>query len=104
MRYDHVAEFRLCENLMKLGLDDDLLDKRLGEISGGQRQRLMLALLALLDREVWLLDEPTAALDGESRDYVINFLIEQQRQGKTIAAVSHDLSFAAQCSDIIRLC
>lgn len=104
LRYDHAAEFRLCENLMKLGLDDDLLDKRLGEISGGQRQRLMLALLALLDREVWLLDEPTAALDGESRDYVINFLIEQQRQGKTIAAVSHDLSFAAQCSDIIRLC
>ncbi len=101
-RYDRTTESRLCEILAKLGLDDDLLDRRLAEISGGQRQRLMLSLLALLDREVWLLDEPTAALDGESRDYVIDFLIEQQRQGKTIVAVSHDLSFAAQCSDIIQ--
>lgn len=93
----------LRENLTKLGLDEELLSKRLSEISGGQRQRLMLAVLSLLDREVWLLDEPTAALDKTSRDYVIDFLIEQQHRGKTIVAVSHDSSFAARCSVIIHL-
>ena len=93
----------LRENLTKLGLDEELLSKRLSEISGGQRQRLMLAVLSLLDREVWLLDEPTAALDKTSRDYVIDFLIEQQHKGKTIVAVSHDSSFAARCSVTIHL-
>ena len=103
MRYDHAAALLLRKNLAKLGIDDDLLDKRLAEISGGQRQRLMLAALALLDRKVWLLDEPTAALDGDSRDDVIAFLLEQQRSGKTIVVVSHDQCFAAQCSVTIQL-
>jgi ABC-type lipoprotein export system ATPase subunit len=87
-----------------LGLDGELLDKRLAEVSGGQRQRLMLATLALLDRAVWLLDEPTAALDNDSRDYVIAFLVEQQRRGKTIVAVSHDAFFSSRCTTVIRLC
>ena len=103
LRYDHSARIQLRENLTKLGLDDDLLGKHMVEISGGQRQRIMLAVLALLNREVWLLDEPTAALDGVSRDYVIVFLTEQQQQGKTIVAVSHDRSFATKCSKVIVL-
>lgn len=103
LRNDSVLEEQLHENLAKLGLDDDLLDKRMAEISGGQRQRLMLAALALLDKTVWLLDEPTAALDKASCGNVITFLMEQQRRGKTIVAVSHDHSFATQCSVIMRL-
>ena len=104
MRYNHTERLHLCKNMVQLGLDEDLRDKRLVEISGGQRQRLILAALTLLDREVWLLDEPTAALDGDSRDYVIAFLLEQRRRGKTIVAVSHDQGFAAQCSVVIQLC
>ena len=103
MRYDRRLKILLCERMAKLGLDEELLDRRVVEISGGQRQRLMLAVLSLLDREVWLLDEPTAALDGASRDYVIDFLLEQQRKGKTIVAVSHDACFSAKCSVIIPL-
>lgn len=103
LRYDHATNLLLCDNLAKLGLDEELLDKRMVEISGGQRQRLVLAVLALLDREVWLLDEPTAALDRISCDYVIEFLLEQQQRGKTIVAVSHDVWFAAQCSVTIQL-
>lgn len=103
LRYDHAARQLLCVNLGKLGLEEDLLDRRMVEISGGQRQRLVLAVLALLDREVWLLDEPTAALDRASRDYVVEFLVEQQQRGKTIVAVSHDVWFASQCSVTIQL-
>ena len=103
LHYDYRMKLRLCECMAKLGLDEELLDKRVAEISGGQRQRLILAVLSLLDREVWLLDEPTAALDGTSRDYVIDFLIEQQCKGKTIVAVSHDVCFSSKCSVIIPL-
>lgn len=103
LRYERASKLLLREYLAKLGVDDEVLDKRLSEISGGQRQRLVLAALALLDREVWLLDEPTAALDGDSRDEVIAFLSEQQRRGKTIVAVSHDKGFASKCSVTIQL-
>lgn len=103
MRYMPQSATLLRDNLMKLGLDEELLDKRMVEMSGGQRQRLMLAVLSLLDREVWLLDEPTAALDKMSRDYVIDFLQEQQRKGKTIVAVSHDPCFSSKCSVTIHL-
>ena len=94
---------KLYDNLKKLGLDTDLLKKRLSEISGGQRQRIMLATLATQGKEIWLLDEPTAALDETSRNLVIDFLREQQQQGTTIVAVSHDQQFAAQCSTLIQL-
>jgi putative ABC transport system ATP-binding protein len=103
MKYMPQSATLLRDNLMKLGLDDELLGKRMVEISGGQRQRLILAVLSLLDREVWLLDEPTAALDKMSRDYVIDFLQEQQRKGKTIVAVSHDPCFSSKCSVTIHL-
>ena len=93
----------LYANLNKLGLDNELLKKRLSEISGGQRQRIMLATLATQGKEIWLLDEPTAALDESSRNLVINFLLEQQQQGTTIVAISHDPQFASHCSTLIAL-
>lgn len=99
----HKSMAELYKNLSLLGLDKEMLDKRLSEISGGQRQRLMLATLALLDRELWLLDEPTAALDEASRDLVISFLRAKQKEGKTIVAVSHDACFASHCSTLIPL-
>lgn len=99
----HSSMLLLRENMAKLGLDEELLDKWVAEMSGGQRQRLMLAVLSLLDREVWLLDEPTAALDAASRNYVIDFLIEQQGKGKTIVVVSHDLCFSSKSTKTIQL-
>ena len=94
---------QLYENLSLLGLEKEILDKRLSEISGGQRQRVALAALALLDKELWLLDEPTAALDEMSRNLVIDFLLARQREGKTIVVVSHDPCFASHCTKLIRL-
>ena len=99
----HKSMDELYKNLYLLGLEKEILGKRMSEVSGGQRQRLMLATLALLDRELWLLDEPTAALDEASRDLVINFLRAKQQEGKTIVAVSHDACFASQCSTLIQL-
>ncbi len=97
------TDVQLHTNMTKLGLETALLERRMAEISGGQRQRLMLATIALLDRPLWLLDEPTAALDEASRNLVIAFLREQQQQGATIVAVSHDPEFAAQCTSNLQL-
>lgn len=86
-----------------LGLEHDLLGKKVTEISGGQRQRINILTAVLLDRSVMLLDEPTSALDHLSIDMVISLLQQERKKGKTILAASHDAAFAAACDRVINL-
>ncbi|MBQ3121359.1 MAG: ATP-binding cassette domain-containing protein, partial [Bacteroidaceae bacterium] len=54
----------------RLGLEGGIMKKRLNEISGGQRQRMMLAIASMLDKDIIILDEPTSALDAASVNLV----------------------------------
>ena len=87
----------------RLGLDKNIVEKRVNEISGGQKQRLLLAVTAMLDKDIIFLDEPTSALDAHSAELVIDFLKELTRGGKTILAVTHDAKFASACDRIIEI-
>lgn len=66
-----------------------------GFLSSGQQKRLALARLVLADRPVWLLDEPTAALDAEG-EALVGRLIDRQldRGGVVVAATHHDLGLS----------
>lgn len=57
-------------------------------VSGGQRQLIGLTRLILTDSPVWLLDEPTASLDGSTEGIVLNAL-RQRSAGKTLIIVTH---------------
>ena len=74
----------------RLGLDETLLEKRPTEVSGGQRQRMMLATAGLLHKPLLLADEPTSALDADTalrvRSY-FQFLATDR--GTAILLVSH---------------
>ncbi len=100
---------RGCENRRvlldyfdKLGLEKDILKKRLSEISGGQRQRVMIAVAALLKKDILLLDEPTSALDCESVHRTFEFLTTLEHR-PTIIAVTHDNIFAQKCDKSINI-
>ncbi|HWS33763.1 MAG TPA: ATP-binding cassette domain-containing protein [Actinoplanes sp.] len=67
-----------------------LARRRLRELSGGQRQRVLIAQTFVQDAEVYLLDEPTAALDTTSRRRVHDLLTERVRAGAAIILASHD--------------
>jgi peptide/nickel transport system ATP-binding protein len=70
------------------------------ELSGGMRQRTLLALGVLLDPQVVILDEPTTALDILTQRAIIDVLKEmQQRLGFSIIFISHDLALAAEMAD-----
>ena len=69
------SEQQLIENLELLGLSSGLLQKRVSEVSGGERQRIMLAVSAMLSKKIILLDEPTSALDSASCCKVVEFFI-----------------------------
>lgn len=63
-----------------------------GHLSAGQTRRLGLARLLVADRPIWLLDEPTAALDSEGERLVLGLLAAHlARGGLAIAATHHDM-------------
>lgn len=87
----------------RLGLDNGIITKRLNEISGGQRQRMLFAVIAMLDKDIILLDEPTSALDGESVTLVINFIKDMCKAGKTVLAVTHNKLFSSVCDRVMEI-
>lgn len=68
-------------------------------LSGGEKKRVALASVLILEPEVLLLDEPTAALDPESQGEVIRFLIEGRKTGRTIITATHDLDIVEDIAD-----
>ncbi len=71
-----------------LGLVDDL-DKRVEQYSGGMKRKLELTIALSIDVPIYLLDEPTAALDLTVIQEVHRLLREKQDEGKTIVISSH---------------
>lgn len=74
--------------LKRLGLDS-YLEKQVGDLSGGMKQRLALAIALLADPPVLILDEPTANLDVKAREEFLSLLAELKTAGKTLIFSSH---------------
>ncbi|WP_159875243.1 MULTISPECIES: ABC transporter ATP-binding protein [Aquitalea] len=68
-------------------------------LSGGERKRVALASVLIMQPEVLLLDEPTAALDPASQSEVLRFLLESRGNGRTIITATHDLDSVADIAD-----
>ena len=76
-----------------------LLQRPLGELSSGERQRTELAALNLRDTPIWLLDEPTSHLDLKHQIHCIGMLKSQRDKGRTIITVLHDIQQAMAIAD-----
>ena len=68
-------------------------------LSGGQKQRVALVRAMLMQPEILLLDEITAALDPEMVSEVLNVVIDLARGGMTMAIVTHEMRFAEAVAD-----
>lgn len=79
---------------------DKALDEPCGTLSGGEKQRLCLARVLLMDAETYLLDEPSSALDSETELFVIRNLAGYvTEQNKQMVMVTHSQSIAALYPD-----
>jgi putative ABC transport system ATP-binding protein len=94
-RYGSVRE--ACRTLLKhLGLSqNELLQRKAGELSIGQQQRVAAARALIGQPELVIADEPTSALDADTREAFINLLFAECRSaGASLLFVSHDQSLA----------
>lgn len=98
-----MAKREIAANMMRqVGLDEQLLKRYPPELSGGQLQRVVLAMALLGKPKLLLLDEPTTALDWQSRLHVIQLLQNLKKQmGFLMLYVTHDIDSArGLCEEI----
>jgi putative ABC transport system ATP-binding protein len=69
-------------------LDDSILKKEFKSLSGGEKQRIVLILSLLLERNVLLLDEPTSSLDSSLKSKVVDYFVNDP--SLTVVVISHD--------------
>lgn len=82
----------------KLGITH-LLDVHPYDLSGGEQQKAAIAKILLLEPGILLLDEPTKGIDAYAKGQLGELLRDLKKQGTAIVLVTHDVEFAASCSD-----
>jgi len=77
-----------------------LKDRSPHRLSGGEKKRVALASVLVLDPQVLLFDEPTASLDPKSASQLIDFLVGCRGSGRTVIAATHDLDIVEDIADL----
>ena len=91
---------RVREVTKEVGLGSCLLDRRPGQCSGGQLQRMAIARALLLDPEVLICDEATSALDALTQRHVLDLMLRLHRdRGLALIIISHDMDVIRYMSD-----
>jgi len=104
-RYEGQKDLAIVENAMRTTGTAHLADRKIGELSGGEKQRLLIARTLAQEPKIVLLDEPTANLDInyqlETLDLIRHLCLEQKL---IVIAALHDLNLAVQyCDHLVML-
>ena len=99
---DQEARERIKKYVNLVGLSDDVLKRYPHELSGGMKQRIVIAMALFLEPEIVICDEPTTALDVVVQAQIINLLKElRSRLQVSFIFITHDLATEAEVADRI---
>ena len=88
----------IAEHLEKYCFDEEFLDQKTGELSGGEQNLLQIAMIANSGAELLIMDEPTSHLDIYAQDALEKAVAEYKG---TVLMVSHDFYLVANCADYV---
>lgn len=91
---------RLDELIVALEIKD-LLERSPHQLSIGEKRKAAIASTLIIDPEILILDEPTAGLDPLTTRHIIDLLIQENSNGKTIITSTHDLHIVEEISDLV---
>ena len=90
--------------LAMVGLDESFYKRSPFELSGGEKRRVAIAGILVLEPDILVLDEPTAGLDPNGTKIILNLIKDLNKKGKTIILVTHDMNVVlALATDVIVL-
>ncbi|MEO1616028.1 MAG: ABC transporter ATP-binding protein [Planctomycetota bacterium] len=90
------------EALERVGIGE-LADRQISQLSGGQQQRTFLARALVQDADLYLMDEPFAAVDASTERAIVTLLRELKSKGKTAVVIHHDLQSVPEYFDHVIL-
>ena len=82
---------------------DHLANRQISQLSGGQQQRTFLARALVQQADLYLMDEPFAAVDAATEKAIVHLMRQLQGEGKTIIVVHHDLHTVPEYFDFLVL-
>jgi cobalt/nickel transport system ATP-binding protein len=85
------VERRIDDTLAMLSIEG-LADRAPYQLSGGQKKRVAIASVLVMNPEVLIFDEPTASLDPRTQEWLVELIVDLNRAGKTIIVATHDLA------------
>lgn len=91
---------KAAEALRRVGINEEFINHYPFELSGGMRQRVIIAMSLLTNPELMVLDEPTSSLDVLTQANIINLLKEIRKEQKlSMIFITHDVSLSSELAD-----
>jgi ABC-type Mn2+/Zn2+ transport system ATPase subunit len=103
LRWPGRSDHQKVESSLERVQLSDLANRQISQISGGQKQRMLIARALAQEADLLLLDEPLAGLDIPSQEQILSILADLKQQGITVLFATHDLELAGDHFDRILL-
>ena len=97
----NLAKEKAIELLKQVGLDEDVYSKYPHELSGGMKQRIIIAMSLISNPDLIILDEPTSALDVSVQAQIMNLLKNLKKKQISMIFITHDIALASDLCDNI---
>ena len=100
-KFDGDYKKAISDGINSVSLNEDVLKKYPHELSGGMKQRIIIAMALLLKPNFVIADEPTTALDVLIQAQIVNLLKKLKKDGMSIMLITHDLAVLSEIAEKI---
>ena len=99
MRKPNPVDYKIVEESLKKVDMDDLNNRQIGELSGGQKKRVFIARALAQESKILLLDEPFTGVDSKTQETILELIKQERDKNKIVLISTHDLNIVPEICD-----